>query len=77
MSKKNIHVVPTDSGWAVKREGQNRPLSQHRTQNNADKAGRPIARRDQVELVTHGRDGRIRDKDSFGNDPNPPKDTRH
>lgn len=77
MSKKNVHIVPDDSGWAVKREGQRQPLSQHRTQENADRAGRPIARRDGVELVIHGRDGKIRDKDSFGHDPNPPKDRKH
>jgi hypothetical protein len=77
MSKKNIHIVPADSGWAVKREGQSQPLSQHRTQQNADKAGRPIARRDGVELVTHGRDGKIRDSDSFGPDPHPPIDHKH
>ena len=77
MSKKNVHIVPADTGWAVKREGQRQPISQHRTQENADKAARPIAKRDGVELVIHSRDGRIRDKDSFGNDPLPPRDRRH
>lgn len=77
MSKKNVHIVPNESGWAVTREGQRQPLSQHRTQENADKAGRPVARRNGVELVIHGRDGEIRDKDSFGRDPNPPKDKKH
>lgn len=77
MSKKNVHIVPTNFGWAVKREGQERPLSRHRTQENADNAARPIARRDGVELVIHGRDGKIRDKDSFGSDPNPPMDRKH
>jgi hypothetical protein len=77
MAKKNIHIVPADKGWAVKREGQKQPISEHRTQENADKVGRPIARRDGVEIVIHGRDGQIRDKDSFGGDPNPPKDRKH
>ncbi len=78
MSKKNIHIVPDGPGhWKVIREGNSHPISSHRTQQAADNAGRPVARRDEVELVTHGRDGKIRDKDSFGNDPNPPKDTRH
>ena len=42
-------------------------------------AGRLVreARRDGVEIVIHGRDGQIRDKDSFGGDPNPPKDQKH
>jgi hypothetical protein len=30
-----------------------------------------------VEVVTHGRDGKIRDSDSFGHDPHPPKDRKH
>ena len=29
------------------------------------------------EVVIHGTDGRIRDKDSYGNDPMPPKDTKN
>jgi hypothetical protein len=31
------------------------------------------------ELSTHGRDGKIRSKDTIkpGNDPNPPRDTEH
>jgi hypothetical protein len=27
--------------------------------------------------VIHRRDGKVRDSDSYGNDPNPPKDKRH
>jgi hypothetical protein len=30
-----------------------------------------------VELVTHGKDGRIQDSDSYGNDPVPPRDRKH
>ena len=77
MPRKNVHVVPADSGWAVKREGQRMPISQHRTQENGETAARPIARRDRGELIIHRRDGQIRDKDSFGPDPNPPKDRKH
>ena len=39
--------------------------------------GRKIAIHQQSELIIHDRQGRIRDKDSHGNDPCPPKDTRH
>jgi len=28
-------------------------------------------------VVIHGRDGKIRDKDSYGNDPVPPKDKKN
>lgn len=77
-SKKSVHVVPrTEGGWAVKSAGQNRAVSTHRTQSAAIEAGRKIAIQKQTELVTHGRDGRIRDSDSFGNDPIPPVDKKH
>lgn len=69
---KNQHVVPHNGGWAVRGENNARVTSQHNTQGNAIDAGRAIARHQQSELVIHGRDGRIRDKDSHGRDPYPP-----
>ncbi len=36
-------------------------------------AGRDIARKNRSENVIHGHDGKIRDKDSYGNNPYPPK----
>lgn len=75
MSKKDIHVVPhKGGGWAVKKEGADRASSVHPTQKDALDQARDQGRRDKVEVVTHGRDGKIRDSDSYGNDPNPPKD---
>jgi len=71
---RRIHIVPNGSGWAVKREGTPRPLSNHRTQENAQDAGRPVARRDGTELVIHRPNGTIRDSNSYGNDPCPPRD---
>ena len=55
--------------WAVKREGTDEPLSTHNTQAEATDAGRAQAKADEVELVIHGQDGQIREKDSEGNDP--------
>lgn len=77
MSKKNIHVVPHKDGWAVKKEGNERASSVHQTQRDAIDIGREAAQSANSELVIHGRDGRIRDKDSYGNDPCPPRDTKH
>jgi hypothetical protein len=76
-SKRDIHVVPNGNQWNVVREGGSTPLSTHRTQGAAEDAGRTVARRDSVELVTHRPDGTIRDRDSFGNDPHPPIDRKH
>ncbi len=73
---KPVHVVPQGDRWAVKREGSQRASSLHDTQAAAEQAGRPLARADNTEFYLHGRDGRIREKDSYGNDPNPPKDAR-
>jgi hypothetical protein len=71
MSKKDLHVVPHQDGWAVKREGGDRASSVHETKQDALDQGRGQARRDQVELVIHKKDGTI---DSYGNYPNPPRD---
>lgn len=75
--KRDIHVVPHAEGWAVKREGSSRASGVHPTQTEALSRGRDMAKQDKVELVTHGKDGRIRDSDSYGNDPHPPKDRKH
>lgn len=77
MPKKNVHVVKHDDGWAVKKEGNERASSVHQTQQKAIDAGRDAAKAERSELVIHRPDGRIRDKDSFGNDPFPPRDMKH
>lgn len=40
---------------------------------DAVQAGRDLARRQGTELVIHGINGQIQSKDSYGNDPFPPK----
>lgn len=77
MSKKTQHVVKNPGGgWAVKKGGSTKATKIHKTQGEAIKHGRSIARGQNAELYIHGRDGRIREKDSYGRDPNPPKDKR-
>lgn len=73
MSKKGQHVVPSESGWSVKRSGASRASSTHATQQEAIAAATQIARNQRTELYIHGRDGRIRERNSYGNDPHPPK----
>ncbi|MDD2914967.1 MAG: DUF2188 domain-containing protein [Gallionella sp.] len=73
MTSKNQHVVPHQDGWAVKGEGNQRATSVHDTQQQAFDAASQIARNQQSELVIHRPDGRIRDKNSYGHDPFPPK----
>lgn len=73
MTKKNQHVVPNGDGWGVRGEGNERLTSRHRTQGEAIDAARDIATRNRSEVVIHRPDGRIRDRDSYGNDPFPPE----
>lgn len=77
MSKRDVHVVPHQQGWAVKREGAQRASSVHATKHEALGAGRSLAQTNRTELVIHGKNGRIQDSDSYGNDPIPPKDMKH
>lgn len=74
---KNQWVVPYGEKWAVRGEGNSRISSSHRTQEAALNVARRIAKAEKSELVIKGRNGKIRDKDSFGNDPCPPRDREH
>lgn len=74
---KNVHVVRSGNKWVVKHEKQPTPVSTHRTQGTAIKAATPIARRAKSDVVIHGRDNAIRDRDSYGRDPHPPRDKKH
>ncbi len=66
---KNQHVVSHEDGWAVKGEGNTRATSVHKTQKEAIQAGKEIARNQASELYIHGTDGKIRDRMSYGHDP--------
>ena len=76
MAKKPVHVTPREDGWAVIREGNQRASSVHPTQKEAERAGRQAARKDHTEFLLHNRQGEIRERDSYGSDPHPPKDKR-
>ncbi|AMR78067.1 DUF2188 domain-containing protein [Cupriavidus nantongensis] len=68
MPGQDIHVVPADDRWAVETEGGN-GRETYDTQEEAVAAGTERAKLKQVELFIHGRDGKIRERNSFGNDP--------
>ncbi len=69
------HVVPYGDLWAVRGAGNTRVTSVHDTQAEAINVAREIARNQSGELFVHGRDGRIRQRDSSGlvHDPFPPR----
>lgn len=74
MSKgKNQHVVRHTDGWAVRGAGNERVTRVTDTQKEAIQIAREIAQNQRSELLIHGRNGQVRERDSFGNDPFPPK----
>ena len=76
--KKSVHIsLNKESGRKWKVTQNSEVLSTHNTQKTAEQAGRSIAKKTHTELVTHGTDGKIRSKDSFGNDPSSIKDKEH
>lgn len=77
--KNNYHVTPSDKGWAVIKEGGDRRTFAP-TQKSAEKIAKQYATNGGGgEVVIHGRDGRIRDKDTMApaRDPFPPRDKKH
>jgi hypothetical protein len=71
-----VHTVPSPigRGWWNKVDGQR--VTRHRTKESAVEVGREIARRLKVEHTIHLSDGTIGEKNSYGNDPYPPRDSR-
>lgn len=76
----NYHVTPDpQKGWAIKKEGGGRRIFAP-TQRSAEKSAKQFASNSGGgEVVIHGRDGKIRDKDTMApaRDPFPPRDKRH
>ncbi|MGL4630792.1 MAG: DUF2188 domain-containing protein [Leadbetterella sp.] len=74
---KNQYVVPTKDGWGVKGQGSTKLTVKTHTKKDALKIGKEIAKNQQSELTILGKDGRIQNKNSYGNDPFPPEDNKH
>jgi hypothetical protein len=79
MNKKNQWVSQRKDGkWALKREGSTKATQLFNTQAQAQQRGVEIAKNNhEGDVIVKGRNGKIRSKDSYGNDPCPPKDTEH
>ena len=76
-AKKAQHVVRSpNGGWSVKKEGSDKATKTFKTQAEAIDRAKEIAKSQQTEMVVHSKDGRINYKNSYGNDPNPPKDKK-
>lgn len=72
---KNIHVVKSKNGegWSVKTENSQKSYRNVDTQKEAIEIGKTVAKNNCSELLIHGKDGKIREKNSYGNDNYPPK----
>lgn len=66
---KNQHVTKHGDNWQIKGAGNERATKVVETQKQAITIAREIANNQHSELVIHGRNGQIRDKDSHGHDP--------
>ena len=73
MTKKNQHVVPHGNNWAVRGEGNSKVTKQFDTQREAIQHARETAIKQESELFIHNQHGQIRERNSYGNDPFPPK----
>jgi hypothetical protein len=69
----NQHVVPHPDGWAVKSEGATKATRVTKTQQESTDKAKEIAKNQGSEVIIHGKDGKIRQKNSYGNDPYPPQ----
>ena len=70
----NQHVTPRPDGqWQVKGAGNKRATVVTRTQGEAIEIATGIAKNQESEMFIHGKDGRIRERNSYGNDPYPPR----
>ena len=81
MPKNDRYVVRSpDGGWDVKGPKASRASSHHDTQADAEvRAKEIVSNLGGGEVRIQGRDGKWRNSDTVppGNDPNPPRDTRH
>jgi len=76
MPKKNVSVGPSGTGrWDVRVGDVKR--SSHEKQSIAIDKAKDIAKDLGTDLTRRGRDSKIRSKDSYGHDPNPPKGREH
>ncbi len=77
MTKRKNPAVETlphpKGGWGNKVQSSSRFANRGDTKAAAQKVGREMAQRRQTEHIIKKQDGTIGERNSYGNDPNPPK----
>lgn len=77
MGNKDVYLVPTDDGWGVRRPNKDRLSKKFDTKEEAKVYATELAKNAKSELTILKKNGKIQNKNSYGNDPYPPKDTKH
>ena len=65
MAKKSNHVVPSSSGWAVRKSGASRASKILPTKEKAIQYGTKLSKSEKTELYIHKQNGMIQDRNSF------------
>lgn len=64
-----LFVSPDDGRWKVKNPDNSRASGIFNTKAEAIERAREIAKKQELELTIQNKNGRIHEKDSYGNDP--------
>jgi len=67
------HVVPSNGEWAIKKSNSDRATKVFNSQREAIAHAIKIAINQKAEVVVHGKNGQIREKNSYGRDSFPPR----
>ncbi len=73
MGGRGIHVTPRGKKWAVVCSGSSKAHRVVPTQGKAVEIALDRVKRSGGELYIHGRNGRIRERNTYSKDPYPPK----
>ena len=72
--KPEVHTVPNPNGNGWVNEVGGKEVSHHRTKETAVDRGRDLAQQLETKHPIQNLKGRIGEKNSYGNDPFPPRD---
>lgn len=70
---KQIHTVSRPGGWGNIKAGASRVSKVYATKAQAQAAGRQTAINQKAEHIIHNLNGKIGSRNSYGNDPHPPR----
>jgi len=77
MARKTQHVTSNpNGGWDIKKGGSEKATKHYETKQPAIEHAKKIAINQKAELVIHGKNGKIQNSNSYGNDPCPPLDKK-